>query len=193
MRNVHSVCLRDPSQCLTHVQRLCRREHGVETRQNLAGTDRPIPMNANYSAQLDFSHRTTIRYDGLMACVRRFAAAVVLIAFAAAPVLANWCAAECETAGNPRMPACHDGMSPPASTVANGQAPVPVPCGHDHHPITVNIASVKPLVTRTVAVVYAIGGLPAQAMVGALGSVDARGRNPSSPALRLALSSTLRI
>jgi hypothetical protein len=87
------------------------------------------------------------------------------------------------------MAACHHDMA--ATTAIIGH--VPVPCGHDHHPIAVDVASANPFVPRPVVAVHVtLGGFAPNVVVGSDPRVDARGPT-SPPPRRLAPASTLRI
>jgi len=129
------------------------------------------------------------RYDRAVAFFRRVAAVLVLCAFSAAPVLVDWCAANCETARRAGIPSCHHATSSTARI-----SPTPVPCGQDHHPLVLDAASIKPFGPQVVVIQHA-AGIDAYSldMRQAVGDANSRAPSRSSPPLGLTLPTTLRI
>ena len=124
-----------------------------------------------------------------MTTLRRLIAVCALCAFAAAPLIADWCGATCETARQAGVPACHH-----AGSAARRIEHEPLPCGHDHHPILVDTTAVRPPVARTLAFHTADLSEPYSRVVGdSQLDVTVRGPTGSSPSLPLTLSSSLRI
>jgi len=116
-------------------------------------------------------------------------AVCALCAFTAAPLIADWCAANCETARQAGVPACHH-----ASSAARRIEPEPLPCGHDHHPILIDTTAVKPPVARPLAL-HAADLIEPCFRVAAERQRDVTVRGPTraSPSLPLTLSCSLRI
>jgi len=114
--------------------------------------------------------------------IRSVAALVLAIGLAAAPLAADWCAASCEAvhAGQTSgARACHH-TSPTTARVGR----TPSPCGHDHHPVTLD--------TATPTTVAPVGVLPVDAWSAPTLLWPDRRISPSVP-LPLALASSLRI
>ena len=133
-------------------------------------------------------------------------ATVLLVAFAAVPLAADWCAASCEATDasgtTPDAPVCHHAESPLVGTTVGingamsaGISKAPKTCGHDHRSLVVvtattsSVASKASMVNPTPLTVNPISAVRLAAMTGRTGPRT----GSSSSSIPLALSSALRI
>jgi hypothetical protein len=131
-----------------------------------------------------------LRYDpDVIRVLRLWAAAMLVIAVSSAPLLADWCAASCESARQTGHAGCHH-MSASGPQISQE----PVPCGHDHHPLVLiapTDTSSSPRATASSLV--ALADAHSLGVRHFDGEPNSRASSRSSPPLRVTLSSTLRI
>ena len=122
--------------------------------------------------------------------IRISTAVALALALVTVPVLADWCAASCESAlaaASNGAPACHHETAP-APRIGH----VPAPCSHDHHPIVVDAAT-----TVVLRAVLAISACDAS-VDNVIARVVAEAHEPAHPAsdsppLPLMLATILRV
>ena len=123
--------------------------------------------------------------------LRHICAAVLALAVGSVPLVADWCAISCEAAHGAAAaaPACHH-----TSASMPHLAEVPVPCGHDHHPVVVDASTIAGIAVRT-GVIAAVpsGANHHQAVAVASARRSRIEAHVSPPPLDLTLASILRI
>jgi hypothetical protein len=132
-------------------------------------------------------------YDGNVTRLSRLTSAAALtVALGTVPLIADWCAAICESAhasATTGAPACHH-----SGSTASRIGEAPRPCSHDHHPAVVDAATTFAVATRVLMAVpsVTIHAYDSSSIWVALRDSSIPGDAASSP-LALALASSLRI
>ncbi|HEX6463928.1 MAG TPA: hypothetical protein VFZ98_05730 [Vicinamibacterales bacterium] len=131
-----------------------------------------------------------LRYDSTVVPRRmRLVSGLVVAALALSPFLTEWCAANCETARQGGVPACHH-----VATPAQHIEPDPRPCGHDHRALVIEATSVTLLASRARAIQSVGLNEPRFGLVRQLpGNITLRGPTLSLPSLDISPSLPLRI
>ena len=131
-------------------------------------------------------------YDGRVTRFSRIVCSAALaLAVGAVPLVADWCAAVCESAhesGPTDAPACHHSAS---TTMHIGE--VPTPCSHDHRPVVVDAAITFAVDSRTATAIPFVTILSSDLSATRVTVDDGSVSGPTSPPLPLTLASILRI
>ena len=131
-------------------------------------------------------------YDGRVTRFSRIVCAVALaLTVGTVPLVADWCAAVCESAhgnGPSDAPACHHNTS----TVSHiGE--VPTPCSHDHHPVVVDAATTFDVTSRAATACPSVTVQPFDSRATQVTFVDWWVRGVAPPPLTHTLASIQRI